>query len=788
MIQFANIIGPCYNSSTNLKQTNLIMTAPRQFQNLKKDLLTTRREISFERARYYTESWKTSEGQPNIIRRAKALQHVLANIEISIRAGEILAGNRTVRPRSGIASPEMSPYWIRDEIDSLYCRPQDSFFVRPEDKTFFLEELYPYWAGKSLKDLITPRLSEPVRESIETKIVSINQTDKGQGHIIPDFEKLLKLGLDGLIAEAAGRQAQNGESDYYRAVQICLTALQDHIGRYITLLDNLAANEKDTQRSQEYKRMQQASLAIQHKAPQSFFEAVQLLWYFNIALQMESNASSISTGRFDQWMLPFYQQDIAAGVPLEDIKDTLRMLWIKMNDVVLLRSKESAKYFAGFPTGYTIILGGLTPDGMGADNELSRLILDTYDEILLPQPNLGIRMNERLSRAFVARFSETIKLGTGVPHVFNDEVIMPGLLARGISLKDARDYSIVGCVEISVPGKMYGLHDIAMFNSPRLLELLLKNHAAEIDSFDKLICMLEDEIERNVALMAEGSNQVDTAHGQLAHIPLLSTLMHGCLEQGKDVVEGGTKYNFSGVQGIGFQNLADALEVIRTLVFEQKQVDLQHLVQVMDQNWQDYEKLRQQCIHKYPKYGNDIDSVDRLAARLLTKYNECCETYRNVRGGIFSPGSYTVSANIPLGEQVGATADGRVAQEQLADGGLSPMIGRDTYGPTAVLKSVSKLDNYQTTNGSLLNIKFHPAALKGDIGTRKLINFLIGWMRLKIQHIQFNIISRETLIDAQKHPDKYRDLVVRVAGYSALFVDLNVKTQNDIIARTEHGL
>ena len=765
-----------------------MMTTPNRFQTLKHDLLTARREISFERARFYTESWEATEGQPNIIRRAKALQHVLAKIEISIREGEILAGNRTVKPRSGVASPEMSPYWIRDEIDSLCCRPQDSFFVLPEDKALFLNELYPYWAGKSLKDLITPRLSDPVRKAIETKIVSINQTDKGQGHIVPDFEKLLTLGLDGLIAEATAKEKHNGESDYYCAVQICLTALQDHIGRYITLLENLAAKENDSIRQQEYKRMQQASQGIQHNRPDSFYEAVQLLWYFNIALQIESNASSISTGRFDQWMLPFYQKDIAAGVPVKDIKDTLRMLWIKMNDVVLLRSRESAKYFAGFPTGYTIILGGLTPEGFGADNELSWLILDTYDEIRLPQPNLGVRMNERLSRAFVARAAETIKLGTGVPHVFNDEVIIPGLLARGISLKDARDYAIVGCVEISVPGKMYGLHDIAMFNSPRLLELLLQNHAPEIDSFNKLIELLKKDIEKNVALMVDGSNQVDTAHGKLAHIPLLSTLMYGCLEQGKDVVEGGTKYNFSGVQGIGFQNLADALEVIRILVFEDKQVALPQLVQILEQDWQDYEKLRQQCINKYPKYGNDIDSVDLLAAQMLTKYNECCETYSNVRGGIFSPGSYTVSANIPLGEQVGATADGRMAHEQLADGGLSPMIGRDTHGPTAVLKSVSKLDNYQTTNGSLLNIKFHPTALKGDIGTKKLLDFLIGWMRLKIQHIQFNIISRETLLDAQKHPDKYRDLVVRVAGYSALFVDLNVKTQNDIIARTEHGL
>ena len=764
------------------------MLTIRRFDLLKKQLLDTERQVSFERARFYTESFKNTEGQPNILRRAKALDNILKNIGISIRDEEIIAGNRTVRPRSGIASPEMSPYWIRDELNDMHLRPQDKFYVLPEDKTYFLEELYPYWAGKSLKDLITPRLAPPVRNAIDTSVISINQTDKGQGHIIPDFQKLLDFGLDGLLQEALQYEKINGQSDYYTATEIVLKAVQDHVGRYILLLSDLVLQESDLVRRKELDVMLQASIHIQRNPPVSFFEAVQLFWYFNVALQLESNASSISTGRFDQWMYPYFIHDLETGVPLDEIKDILRMLWIKMNDVVLLRSRESAKYFAGFPTGYTVMLGGLTPEGFGAENQLSYLLLDTFDDIRLPQPNLGFRMNERISRAFVNRVVETIKLGTGVPHVFNDEVIVPGLLNRGISLKDARDYAIVGCVEISVPGRMYGLHDIAMFNAVKLLENILQSRAAEIDAFERLIALLEQKIEENVALMAEGSNAVDSAHGEFAQIPLLSTLMHGCLEKGRDVTEGGTKYNFSGVQGIGFPNLADSLEVIRDVVFNSKLMPLSELIGVLNENWQGQEALRQQFINKHFKYGNDVDTVDLLAARLLTKYCDCCEYYLNARGGIFNPGSYTVSANIPLGEKVGATSDGRFAREQLADGGLSPMVGRDTNGPTAVLKSVSKLDHYKITNGSLLNLKFHPTALKGETGTKKLVDFLLGWMRLKIQHIQFNIVSRETLIAAQNHPEKYRDLVVRVAGYSALFVDLNIKTQNDIIARTEHGV
>ncbi len=755
---------------------------------LKQQMLSHRREVSFERAKYYTESWQQTEGQPTIVRRAKALAHVLENMEISIREHETLAGNRTVLPRSGIASPEMSPYWIADELDTMHNRPQDPFFVTDADKAFFRETLYPYWAGRSLKDLITPRLSPAVQAAMEAKIVSINQTDKGQGHIIPDFARLLQYGLDGLLQEVEMFRDFNPGSHFYKAAAIGLAAVKTHIDRYINLLTEMIAQEQRPERAAELTRILETSRHIRTHKPRNFFEAVQLFWYMNIALQMESNASSISVGRFDQWMLPFYEADLRAGVPLEDIADTLRMLWIKMNDVVLLRSAESAKYFAGFPTGYTTMLGGLTPAGRSAENELSRLILETFEDIRLPQPNLGLRINETLSRPFIARAVETIKLGTGVPHIFNDEAIVPALLARGVSLPDARDYAIVGCVEISVPGKMYGLHDIAMFNSTKLLEVVLRQRRQEITSFNRLVELLEEEIDRNVALMAEGSNIVDAAHGELAPIPLLSTLMDGCVERGKDVAEGGAKYNFSGVQGIGFPNLADSLEVLRQLVFEEKRIELEAFVQILQNNWQEQEVLRQRCVQKYEKYGNDCDAVDLLAARLLSRYNDACAGYKNVRGGIFSPGSYTVSANVPLGEKVGATPDGRFATEQLADGGLSPMVRRDTEGPTAVLRSVSKLDNLQTSNGTLLNVKFHPAAVAGDVGTSKLVNYLLAFMRYKIMHIQFNIISRDTLLEAQRHPERYRDLVVRVAGYSALFVDLNEKTQNDIINRTEHGL
>ena len=513
-----------------------------------------------------------------------------------------------------------------------------------------------------------------------------------------------------------------------------------------------------------------------------------MFWFLNLALQYESNASSISCGRFDQYMFPYLKRDLDRGVSEDKLKDILKMLWIKMNDVVLLRSQESAKYFAGFPTGYTIILGGVDGEGCDAVNLLSEWILDTYAEIRLPQPNLGVRVNERTPERFFRKTAETIRLGTGIPQVFNDEVIIPGFLNRGVSLKDARDYAVVGCVELSLPGKLYGLHDIALFNLLKVLEVVLNEDASKKPSYRDLVDTIKATIRTYVKRMVEGSNVVDGAHAKFAPIPLLSSLMDECVVNSKDVTAGGMKYNFSGVQGIGTANLSDALYAIKQVVYEEKQMTLEELRDILASDYEGQEILRQRLIHKYPKFGNDQAEVDAIGADLLRFYCEEVSRYENPRGGHFTPGSYTVSAHVPLGEAVGATPDGRKAREQLADGGLSPMVGRDKEGPTAVLKSVSRLDHVLLTNGSLLNVKFHPATLAGEEGIRRMVGYLKAYMRLKIQHIQFNIVSVETLRDAQAHPDRYSDLVIRVAGYSAIFVELNRRIQEDIIARTEHQL
>jgi formate C-acetyltransferase len=760
-------------------------------QRLKDLLFANPREISLERALLYTASHKQTEGEPVMIRRAKATAWILDHVQISIRDDELIAGNRTIKPRAGIMSPEMDPYWLLKELDQFPTRPQDRFNISEEDKRIYREELFPYWENRSMKDFINAQMTDEVKNAVSTQIFSVNQTDKGQGHIIIDYPRLLENGLAALVTEIKAVRQQHPQNSFYQAVLILLEASQRHILRYAALADEMAADCADEQRRKELETIANISRHNAVHRPEDFWQACQLFWYMNIILQYESNASSISLGRFDQYMLPYYQASLNRGQDPQFLQELLESLWVKCNDIVLLRSTSSARYFAGFPTGYTALLGGLTETGRSAVNILSFLSLDAYQNVRLPQPNLGVRVNELIDRPFLRKTAETIRLGTGIPQIFNDEVVIPAFLNRGVSLEDARDYSVVGCVELSIPGRTYGLHDIAMFNLLKVMEIVMLENESNPDiTWDGLINQIRDKIRYYIKLMVEGSNICDIGHRDWAPVPLLSSFIEDCVQHGQDITAGGARYNFSGVQGIGIANLSDSLHALKGMVFEQKRLSFAELIAVLKANFQtpEGEKIRARLINRFEKYGNDIDEVDNISADLLRFYCKEVEQYQNPRGGQFTPGSYTVSAHVPLGSVVGATPDGRLAGEQLADGGLSPMLGQDVQGPTAVLKSVSKLDNFLLSNGTLLNVKFTPATLAGDSGLNKLADFLQAFTRLRLQHIQFNVVNADTLREAQQRPQDFAGLVVRVAGYSAFFVELSQEIQDDIIRRTAHQL
>lgn len=758
---------------------------------LKKSLFQNKRHVSLERALLYTESYKKTEGEPEIIRRAKATANILEKVKISIREKELIVANRTILPRNGIISPEMDPYWIFEELDTLESRPQDKFFIDEKDKKIYREKLFPYWKNKSLKDNINLKIKKEILDSVNSKIVKLNQTDKGQGHIIPDFEMVLKNGLENILIRVKSLSKEKPENIFYTASIIALEASKKHILRYEALALSLAKKEADFKRKNELLKIADISKKVSAEKPETFQEACQLLWYISVILQYESNASSISLGRFDKYMYPFYEKDLKKGVSKLELKEILEAFFIKTNDVVLIRSENSAKFFAGFPTGYTVILGGTLENGQSSINDLSFLCLEAYQDIKLPQPNIGVRVNEFIDREFLLKTAETIRLGTGIPQIFNDESIIPSFLNRKIPIEDTRDYAVVGCVELSIPGKTYGLHDIAMINLLKIMELVLKNNKDVPNiTYDKIIEAIKKDIKKYIKLTVEGSNIVDLGHSEYCPVPLLSTFIDGCLDKGNDITRGGAKYNFSGVQGIGIANLADSLYALKKIVFEEKKYSLKKLVEFLENDFSSEEGklLKLNLLHNYEKYGNDKDEVDLISSNLLRYYCKELEKYKNPRGGFFVPGSYTVSAHIPLGQVVGATPDGRNSGEQLADGGLSPMLGGDKLGPTAILKTISKLDNLLLSNGSLLNIKLSPGILENDIGLNKLADYIVAFMRLKLQHIQFNIISLTTLKEAQKNPEKYSGLVVRVAGYSAFFTELSKEIQDDIIKRTEHKI
>lgn len=767
-------------------------------QAIKDSLFAQPRQVTMERARLYMESYKETQGETSVTRRAKAFKHLLENHKIVLDNYDLLVGNRTDTPRAGVVSPEMSPYWILDELDKFPTRQQDRFEISEEDKTYYKEVLYPFWTNKSLNDWYKAHLAENLAEAQKTRIFSIAQTDKGQGHIICDFPLVLQNGFGALLAEAEQKLAQDGENDFYAAAVIVLKATIAYVQRYEAEVLQAKESASSETRAQELERLAEILHYISTEPARDFYDALQLTWITELVLQHESNASSISLGRMDQYLAPFYEASLAAGEDPEFLRELIQCFYLKTNTIVFLRSTDSAQFFAGFPSGFNLVVGGVDSEGNDSTNELSYLLLDVQKDTRLPQPNLSLRMHKNTPESLLEKSGEIIRLGDGIPQVFNDEVNIASFMSRGVSEEDARDYAVVGCVELSVPGRMYGLHDISMFNMVRCLEITLERNPEGFDSFDDLKRAVKETIAEYVGLMVDGCNVCDQAHKETSPTPLLSILVHDSLKTGHDITDGGARYNPSGVQGVGTANLADSLLVIKRVVFGENEngnsiesvMTYQQLIELLKRNWsaEGDEKTRQSFINNYPKYGNDNDEVDLLGSEFLEFYGREVEKYQNVRGGYFQPGSYTVSAHVPLGAACGATPDGRVAGEQLADGGLSPMVGRDKNGPTASLQSVSKLKNELDTNGSLLNVKFSPSVLQGELGLKKLSAYLRSFSRLGLQHIQFNVVDRATLLDAQQYPEKYQNLVVRVAGYSAMFVELSKAIQDDIINRTEHVL
>lgn len=779
----------------NLEQTPRITL-------LKEKMLNEPRYVSIEQARIITRIYQENESLSIPKKRALSLKAALEELEIGVEKEELIVGNRTKGVRYGVVFPESGCSWVNKEFETLPTRPQDKFRIKKEDVKEFKEIIYPYWQDRSLEDVIKENYGEEINAI--AKVVKINQKDHAQGHICPDTKTWLELGPKGLMTKAYEKlkNCDENQKEFYECTIIVLEGVCHFMMRYhdyiLTMLESL---EDDNKKSLQ--RVADICANLASRPAQSFHEAVQSLWFLFVVLHMESNASSFSPGRMDQYLYPYYQKDIEKGIiSKQEALEILECLWLKFNQIVYLRNQHSAKYFAGFPIGFNIAIGGIDENGCDIYNELSLLLLKAQYHLGLPQPNLSVRLNKNSSHELIQEAIKVVAKGSGMPQFFNDEAIVNSMIKDlGIEEKDARNYAIVGCVELTTHGNNLGWSDAAMFNLNKALELtmnhgkcLLTNEPIGLDlgsietyeSFEDLENAFQKQIDYFIEKMMKAEIVVEKAHQDCLPTAFLSTVIDSCLEKGVDVTRGGAKYNLSGIQMIQIANLADSLAAIKELVYDKKMITRHELLEALQADFKGYEIIQTMLLNKVPKYGNDVKWVDELGAKWAGYFRERMKDYTNYRGGLYHTGMYTVSAHVPMGENVGASPDGRNALTPLADGGMSPVYGRDMSGPTAVLKSVSRMKDSYTTNGGLLNMKFLPEFFKTETGMMKFENFLRAFVDLKIPHIQFNVVRREDLLDAKLHPEQHRSLTIRVAGYTAYFVELAGKLQDEIIERTAY--
>lgn len=812
--------------------------------------------IESARAKLLTESYKATENEPIITRRAKAFAHILRHIPIIIRDDELIVGSSTLAPRGCQTYPEFSYQWLEDELDTVETRSADPFYIAEETKEE-LREVHKYWKGKTTSELALSYMAPEAVRAIEHNIFTPgNYFYNGVGHVTVKYEEVLAVGYEGIIkkAEQELSECNVGDGDYaershfLQAVILSCQAVIEYARRYSALAQEMAERCTDEARKEELLRIAENCSRVPAKGAQNFYEACQSFWFVQQLIQLESSGHSISPGRFDQYMYPYYKKDMENGnISREFAQELMDCIWVKLNDLNKCRDAVSAEGFAGYSLFQNLIAGGQNKEGEDVTNDLSFMCIQASMHVRLPQPSLSVRVWNGSPHEFLIKAAELTRTGIGLPAYYNDEVIIPSLQNRGLSLEDAREYNIIGCVEPQKAGKTEGWHDAAFFNMCRPLELVFANgedkgemvgvptgEVTEMSSFEEFYNAYKKQMEYCISLLVNADNAIDVAHAKRCPLPFLSCMVDDCLKRGKSVQEGGAVYNFTGPQGFGIANMADSLFAVRKLVYEEKKVTMEEMKEALAWNFgkgldqqsvsdtaeavlrkmkdagqkidentvssilkavmnaqpgeekmKRYEEIHN-MIEEVPKFGNDIPEVDYFARDVAYTYTKPLQNYKNPRGGQFQAGLYPVSANVPLGGQTGATPDGRYAHTPVADG-VSPSAGKDVNGPTAAATSVSRLDHFIVSNGTLFNQKFHPSALSGREGLEKFVALIRSYFDQKGMHMQFNVVDRDTLLDAQKYPEKYKHLVVRVAGYSALFTTLSRSLQDDIIRRTEQG-
>ncbi|MCB6343253.1 glycyl radical protein [Enterocloster lavalensis] len=791
-----------------------------RMKSFREELLNAKPQVCVERAMITTETYRENQDQPLAIKRALMLKHVLEKMSIFIEPQTMIAGNQASSNRSAPIFPEYAMKWVIDELDEFEHRDGDVFYITEENKEK-LRGIAPFWEHNTLLDRGLAAFPPHSKLYYDLGIIkSEGNITSGDAHCAVDYGRMMRVGLKDYERRAMEKLEKLDLTDYrniqksyfYRAILITVQGVKHFAERYAELAEQTAGREADPARRAELLEMSRILKKVPYEPAETFREAVQSLWLVHLILQIESNGHSLSYGRMDQYLNPYYEADLASGaISEEEACELMCNLWLKTYTINKIRSWSHTQFSAGSPLYQNVTVGGQNADGTDAVNAMSYLILKSVAKCHLTQPNLTVRYHRGLSDGFMKECVEVVRCGFGMPAFNDDEVIIPSFIEKGVKPEDAYNYSAIGCVETAVPGKWgYRCTGMSFLNFPKALLIAMNDgvdpssgtrlcqgagHFKDFTSFDQVL----DCWDRVIREMCRQCTIIDATCDMVLEQDtadiLCSALTDDCIERGLNMKEGGAVYDFISDLQVGIANLADSLAAIKKVVFEDRKVTPAELWEALQADFagEKHERIRR-FLQEAPKYGNDDDYVDQLVVDAYNVYIDEMKKYHNTRygrgpiGGVYYAGTSSISANVPQGAGTLATPDGRKAGEALAEG-CSPSHGADVNGPTAVFKSVSKLPTKEITGGVLLNQKVTPQMLEKEESRQKLILLLRTFFnRLHGYHVQFNVVSRDTLLDAQKHPENHRDLIVRVAGYSAFFNVLSKKTQDDIIERTEQTL
>lgn len=766
--------------------------------------------LSYERAKLLTEFYKSGEVQKHSVpvARALAFKHILENKKLCVNEGELFVGEKGPEPKATPTYPELCVHSEQD-LEILHNREKVWFKSSDETRNIILNEVAPFWKGKSIREKILKEVDDEWRSAYEAGIFTEFMEQRAPGHTVGD-DKIFRKGMIDFkkeIQEAISNLNFYNDPEAFarreelQAMEVAADALITFAKRYSKKLFDLAAKERNNQRKNELETMAGICERVPENAPRTFWEALQYYWFVHLGVTTELNTwDSFNPGRLDQHLYPFFKRDVESGLLTEEqVRELLQSFWIKFNNQpappkVGVTAQESNTY-----TDFCLInIGGVNEKGEDASNEMSYILLDTIEEMRLLQPSSMVQMSKKSPDRLLKRALKIIRTGYGQPSIFNSDAIIQELTRQGKSIIDARCGGASGCVESGAFGKeAYIL--TGYFNIPKILEITLYNgfdprtkkqigiqtgDPESFQTFDQLYDAFEKQLNHFIDIKIKGNIVIERIYAQYMPAPFMSILIDDCIKKGKDYNAGGARYNTSYIQGVGLGTITDSLASIKFNVFDKKNFTMSQMLELLKSNFENKKDEREKLLFDTPKYGNDDDYADDLMRKVFESYFKAVDGRPNTKGGHFRIDLLPTTCHVYFGNVLGATPDGRFAKEPVSEG-ISPVQGADVHGPTSVIKSASKIDHLRT-GGTLLNQKFTPNFLETDEGIEKVLQLIRTYFKLDGHHMQFNVVNAEVLREAQKHPEKYRDLIVRVAGYSDYFIDLGEDLQNEIIRRTEH--